>query len=163
MAGLEQQVIIKLDNAPTLSFMDVGMEVLQSIWLSGGMWLFLALPLAMQLVNVFKPVMRELIHNRSYRRLSLFLMAYCIGFGLGMLLLTGPDRWKWAIFIGVINPVIYQFMLNRAIATDNVSRIASLKGRILVRKSDGKLSADETQQIRVKRNHDDNGRKDDAV
>lgn len=143
--------------------MDVGVEALQAVWLSGGLWLILALPLAMQLVNVFKPVVRDLVPHRTYRRLGLFLMAYCIGFGLGVLLIDSPDSWKWAIFIGVINPVVYQYLLNRAIANDNLARIALLKGRQLTRKTDGELSVDETQQIHIKRGHSNGPRDDDAV
>ena len=93
----------------------------------------------------------------------MFLTAYLIGFGLGILLIGGEDDWNWAIFIGIINPAVYQYLLNRAIASNNQVRIASLKGRILTRKSDGELSVDETQEIRIKRTGDNNGRKDDAV
>ena len=163
MNNLEQQVTIKLDTAPSLSVMDFGMEALQAVWLSGGLWLLLALPLAMQLTNIFKPVVRDLVPHRTYRRLGLFLMAYLIGYGLGVLLIDSPDSWKWAIFIGVINPVVYQYMLNRAIANDNLARIALLKGRQLTRKSDGELSVDETQKIHIKRGRTGGNRKDDAV
>ena len=134
-----------------MSITDIGTDIALQIWASGGLWLVLALPCAMAIMNVLKPVMRDLIQDRGRRRLALFAMAYCIGFGLGMLLLTGPDRWKWSIFIGIINPVVYQWMLNRAIATNNLSRVASLKGRELVRKADGELSADETQSFINKR------------
>lgn len=130
---------------------DIGASIASQVWASGGLWLLLALPCAMAVMNVFKPVVRDLVHDRAKRRLTLFLMAYVIGFGLGMLLLTGPDRWKWSIFIGIINPVVYNWMLNKAIATNNLARVASLKGRELVRKSDGELSADETQEIKFKR------------
>ena len=119
------------------------------IWLkaaaaSGGFWLPIALIASIVVVQKAKKILKPLIAAK-YHKLAFFALSFAIGYGSGYLLLTGADAAKWAIIVGLTNPVIYAALSSWAQINDKTWILSILKQAPVKKNESGKWVVDDVQ------------------
>ena len=127
------------------------LEYFKKLAESGGIWVVPSLILAMVLMQGVKAVIKKVGRNwdHDYRKWTLFVLAYLMGYTVGFQFIESPDRWKWAFLIGVINPVVYFGLVQYAVAKQKMVLLSILKMRPLKDDGSGVLNVDETQTFFV--------------
>jgi hypothetical protein len=84
-------------------------EHLEKILTSGGMWLVPALIASLIVVQFIKDILKTVLppRHRYLRKKMIQVMAFGIGYTLGLYLLDSPDAEKWAVLTGLFNPALY--------------------------------------------------------
>ena len=131
--------------------MDEVITILSDIYQSGGFWLVIALLAALILMQGVKAVIKEFWHpkNLHFRTWVIFIIAYVVGFQCGNYFLEGNDSHKWAVFIGLSNPIVYILLVRYATVKKHIILLSALKMRPIV-EVDGQWKLHETQTFFIK-------------
>ena len=115
---------------------------------SGGMWLIPALIASLILVQFVKDILKTVLppKHKYLRKKAIQVIAFGIGYTLGIYLLDGPDAGKWAVLTGICNPALYLGLKAYARSKKIIWLESVLKMRPPVTDADGVVgfSPDET-------------------
>jgi len=119
------------------------------IWLkaaaaSGGFWLPIAMIASMIAVQKSKRIIKPLIPSR-YHKLVFFALSFAIGYTSGVLLLTGADAAKWALMVGLTNPMIYLGLKSWAEINNKTWILSIIKQAPVKKDENGKWVVDDVQ------------------
>ena len=100
---------------------------------SAGFFLVVALVASMAAMQFFKAVVKLYLPYkfRRHARWVFFFVAYIIGYQAGRYFLEGPDSHKWAVFVGLVNPILYFALVQLAIARKWTVFLSILKMRTI--------------------------------
>ena len=130
------------------------MEILKyftDLLASGGVWLVPALMCSMILVQGLKAVVKAWcgFMSHRYRVWLIRVIAFIVGYAIGLESLTGDDVEKWAVVVGLVNPILYFGLVQYAVAKEKMVLLSILKMRPLKKSKNGDLSLDDTQTFFV--------------
>jgi len=111
---------------------------------SAGFWLPISMILAMILVQFIKGIVKGLVPRKyiEARKNGIRLVAFVIGYSIGLFFIDGPDIYKWAAVVGLTNPTLY-IILKSISQTRNIIWLqAALKMRPATVAADGSVSFD---------------------
>ncbi len=114
--------------------------LLESALDSAGFFIIIAIVASISIMQTIKMIIKPLIPDKyATARKTLFLIAsFCVGYFLTRFFLAdSPDREKWALFVGIMNPTIYFGLTQYAVAKNKLVLLAVLKMRPLHRHDDG--------------------------
>ncbi|MGD2065560.1 MAG: hypothetical protein PVI43_00135 [Candidatus Bathyarchaeota archaeon] len=128
------------------------MGILGDVVQSTGIWLPMALLVSIVLVQGIKMLLKSLIplEWKQYRKFATFIIAYVLGFIVGVYFIPGDDSTKYAAFVGAVNPSVYFILVQYAVARNRIVLLSWLKMRPLKRSIEGELSLEDTQTFIVK-------------
>lgn len=131
--------------------MDQILALLDQMLKSAGFWLPIALIASLIVVQGIKTVLKYLVpyKHKRFRKWSTFGIAYIIGYQASLFFIQTPDAHKWAVFIGLVNPVVYFFLVQYAVLNNRLVLLSLLKMRPLKKQADGELGLDDTQTFFV--------------
>jgi len=134
--------------------LDLSAQIIQALsdmLASGGFWLIIALLATLVVMQGIKSVLKTTIppKYKKHRKWVTFIIAYIVGFQCGLYFLEGEDVHKWAVVIGLINPMVYFAVLQVAIAKNWMVIQSVLKMRPLLVQGDGSVKLDDTQAFKV--------------
>lgn len=123
-------------------------EYIEQVIHSGGIWLIPALIASLIVVQFIKDILKTVFPPRHtyFRKKFTQVMAFGIGYTLGLYLLDSPSAEKWAVLTGICNPVLYMGLKSYARSNKIVWLQSVLKMRPPVTKPNGEVgfSPDET-------------------
>ena len=125
-------------------------QILGAAIQSGGMWLPIALIIALVVMQAVKAAVKALWPSFAPVRLRqwlIFILAYLVGYRCGIWFIDSPDAEKWAVVVGLVNPVIYFGLVQYAVAKNRLILLSVLKMRSIKRDATGNLALDETQRL----------------
>ena len=130
--------------------MDEVTSILSDAYQSGGIWLPIALLLSMIIMQGVKSLVKRFWNpkDKFYRTGMIFIAAYFIGFQCGVYFIEGEDSHKWAVLIGIINPMLYFMLVQYAKAKNHIVLLSALKMRPVV-EVNGEWKLHETQTFMV--------------
>ena len=84
-------------------------EHIERLITSGGIWLIPSLFASLIVVQFAKDILKSCMprERRQLRKKLTQVMAFGIGYGIGLYLLESPSAGKWAVLTGLFNPVVY--------------------------------------------------------
>ena len=123
--------------------------IIDQMLASGGFWLPVALVLSMVVVNIAKMGCKTFLKNKGFKYYPILfrVVAYAAGFSCGVFFLEGADAIKWAVVLGLVNPVVYHFLENYAVENDKKVLLSVLKGHRIHTDKDGNTTVEDTQQF----------------
>ena len=139
---MNEQITIKADVNLTDSISSIGSTLI----MDAGFWMPISLIVSIILVQFAKSVLKHYVPRKyiNWRKAATFLVAYIIGFQVGMYYLEGDNVTKWATFIGFVNPFFYLMLKSLAVKRDWFVLQSMLKMRPLVKNEDGSVDFDQT-------------------
>ncbi len=134
-----------------LDLSDQVIAVVSDFVATGGMWLPVALIAAMVLMQGVKAIIKQVMADKykKSRRWLTFVCAYLVGFQCGVYFLDGADAHKLAVFIGLINPLVYFTLVQYAVSRKRLVLLSLLKMRPIDENKPDRLH--ETQTFMAKR------------
>ena len=129
-------------------------EYIEKLINSGGMWLVPALIASLIIVQFVKDIMKTVLPPKhKYLRQKLTqVMAFGIGYSLGLYLLDPPDAEKWAVLTGICNPALYLGLKAYARSKKIVWLESVLKMRPPVTNEDGVVGFSPDETLIISRN-----------
>jgi hypothetical protein len=129
-------------------------EYIEKMINSGGMWLVPALIASLIVVQFIKDILKTVLppKHKYLRKKMTQVMAFGIGYTLGLYLLDSPDAEKWAVLTGICNPTLYMGLKSYARSKKIVWLESVLKMRPPVTDESGNVVFSPDETLIVSRN-----------
>ena len=151
------QTTVDVNVTGNVDLTDSLMAQVASLFSNHNFWMFLVSMLAtMILMQGVKAVIKQCMHGKAKksRRWVTFGLAFVIGYTMARFFLhteSGIER-NWAVLAGLLNPMIYFFLLQYSRVREKVVMESVLKMRPPVKNEEtGKWSVDDTQTFMVQK------------
>jgi hypothetical protein len=133
------------------------LEHINQMVASGGVWLVPALLASLIIVQFLKDILKAILPSKHkfLRQKFTQIMAFGIGYSIGLYLLDSPDAEKWAVLTGICNPALYICLKAYARSKKVVWLESVLKMRPPVTDAEGKVGFNDNTTLMTPRKPED--------